>query len=252
MATRVLPFWSPKFARAYVITMRPYLLFVSGAAGLVGLSFIPDLTYGRILLAFVPLFLSYGFGQALTDCFQTDTDSLSAPYRPLVQGIVTRRQILTVSMIGLTAVVLVLAYLNPAILIIGIVILITQGKKLVKYGMQKVKEPIMQALPADIDRAEAELITDAHWPELLDEFLLLKKERKPLNDRYDELDEMIKKRFEGVPKALVDDFMVTGKWIDRKAFTVEAKRSWRKNIIRIESGTMSEGQLKKTKGAKKL
>ncbi len=121
MPTRVLPFWSPKFAQAYVITMRPYLLFISGAAGLVGLSFIPDLTCGRILLAFVPFFLSYGFGQALTDCFQTDTDSLSAPYRPLVQGIVTRRQILTVSMIGLTAVVLVLAYLNPVILIIGIV-----------------------------------------------------------------------------------------------------------------------------------
>ncbi len=121
MSTRVLPFWSPGFARAYVITMRPYLLFVSGAAGLLGLSFIPDPASGRVLLAFVPLFLSYGFGQALTDCFQTDTDSLSAPYRPLVRGIVSRRQILTVSMIGLTAVVLVLAYLNPAILVLGIV-----------------------------------------------------------------------------------------------------------------------------------
>jgi len=101
--------------------MRPYLLFVSGAAGLVGLSFIPDPALARVLLAFVPLFLSYGFGQALTDCFQTDTDSLSAPYRPLVRGIVSRRQILTVSMIGLTAVVLVLGYLNPVILALGVV-----------------------------------------------------------------------------------------------------------------------------------
>lgn len=92
----------------------------------------------------------------------------------------------------------------------------------------------------DIDRAEAELITDAHWPELLDEFMLLKKERKPLNDRYDELDEMIKKRFEGIEKALVDEFMVTGKWIDRKAFTVEAKRSWRKQIMRITNGGMKK------------
>ncbi len=121
MSASTLQFWSPGFARAYVVTMRPYLLFVSGAAGLVGLSFIPDPALGRVLLAFVPLFLSYGFGQALTDCFQTDTDSLSAPYRPLVRGIVSRRQILTVSMIGLTAVVLVLGYLNPVILAFGAV-----------------------------------------------------------------------------------------------------------------------------------
>ena len=36
------------------------------------------------------------------------------------------------------------------ILIIGVIILITQGKKLVKYGMEKVKEPIVKALPADM------------------------------------------------------------------------------------------------------
>jgi 4-hydroxybenzoate polyprenyltransferase len=119
MPSSAHPVWTPGFIRAYVVTMRPYLLFVSGAAGLVGLSFIPDPATGRVVLAFVPLFLSYGLGQALTDCFQTDTDSVSAPYRPLVRGIVTRRQILTVSLVGLTAVVLVLAYLNPVILVLG-------------------------------------------------------------------------------------------------------------------------------------
>jgi 4-hydroxybenzoate polyprenyltransferase len=99
--------------------MRPYLLFVSGAAGLVGLAFIPDPSTWRVVVAFVPLFLSYGLGQALTDCFQTDTDSLSAPYRPLVSGLVSRRQVLTVSLVGLVAVVLVLGYLNPTILVLG-------------------------------------------------------------------------------------------------------------------------------------
>ena len=75
--------------------------------------------------------------------------------------------------------------------------------------------------------------------------MILKKERKPLNDRYEELDEMIKKRFEGVDKAIVDDFLVTGRWIDRKAFTVEAKRSWRKQIVRIESETITKGKKNK-------
>jgi 4-hydroxybenzoate polyprenyltransferase len=119
MPSSVLSVWSPGFARAYLVTMRPYLLFVSGAAGLVGLSFVPELSPARAVLAFVPLFLSYGLGQALTDCFQTDTDALSAPYRPLVAGIVSRRQVLSVSLAGLTAVVLVLAYLNPLILVLG-------------------------------------------------------------------------------------------------------------------------------------
>jgi 4-hydroxybenzoate polyprenyltransferase len=100
--------------------MRPYLLFVSGAAGLVGLSFVRDPVAGRTVAGFVALFLSYGFGQALTDCFQTDTDSLSAPYRPLVSGAVTHRQVLTVSLAGLASVVAVLAWLNPVILILGL------------------------------------------------------------------------------------------------------------------------------------
>jgi len=43
MTTGFAPVWSMRFVRAYIVTMRPYLLFVSGAAGLVGLSFGADL-----------------------------------------------------------------------------------------------------------------------------------------------------------------------------------------------------------------
>jgi 4-hydroxybenzoate polyprenyltransferase len=120
MSADIAPVWSIRFVRAYLLTMRPYLLFVSGAAGLVGLSFIPPAAAPRVALAFVALFFSYGFGQALTDCFQTDTDSISAPYRPLVAGLISRRQVLTVSLVGLSAVVLVLAYLNPWVLTLGV------------------------------------------------------------------------------------------------------------------------------------
>jgi 4-hydroxybenzoate polyprenyltransferase len=108
-----------RFWRQYLTTMRPYLLFVSGAAGMVGLSFIEQPETWRTVLAFVPLFLSYGLGQALTDCFQTDTDALSSPYRPLVRKIISRKQVLIVSLIGLTAGVVILGYLNPVILIFG-------------------------------------------------------------------------------------------------------------------------------------
>jgi len=111
--------WSARFWSAYWTTMRPYLTFISGAAGLVGLAFIREPDYPRVALAFFPLFLSYGLGQALTDCFQMDTDALSSPYRPLVRGIISRTQVLAVSLVGLAAGVLILACLNPVILILG-------------------------------------------------------------------------------------------------------------------------------------
>lgn len=110
---------SLRFWRAYLITMRPYLLFVSGTAGAVGLAFIPTPVSWRLVLAFFPLFLSYGFGQALTDCFQTDTDSISSPYRPLVRGEVSRRSVMTVSLVGLVLGVLIVGYLSRVALVLA-------------------------------------------------------------------------------------------------------------------------------------
>ena len=69
--------------------MRPYLLFVSGASGLVGLALADSLVGPSLLVAALPFFLSYGLGQAITDTFQTDTDALSSPYRPLVRGAIS-------------------------------------------------------------------------------------------------------------------------------------------------------------------
>ena len=108
------------FWKAFWSTMRPYLIFVSGSAGLVGLAFIEEPGIARVVLAFIPLLLSYGLGQALTDCFQTDTDALSSPYRPLIKGIISRKQVLSVSLAGLTLAILIMTYLNQVILIFGI------------------------------------------------------------------------------------------------------------------------------------
>jgi 4-hydroxybenzoate polyprenyltransferase len=119
MEETMYPIWSRGFLRSYLVTMRPYLLFISGSAGLVGLAFIEAPATIRVLLVSVLLFFSYGLGQALTDCFQTDTDALSAGYRPLVKGIISRKQVLGVSLTGLIGVVSALGYVNPKILIFG-------------------------------------------------------------------------------------------------------------------------------------
>jgi len=113
-------FMSLTFWKAFWLTMRPYLIFISGAAGLVGLSFIEHPHPYRIMLAFWPLLFSYGFGQALTDCFQIDTDTLSSPYRPLVRGVITRKQVLRTSLAGLISGIVLLTCLNPLILVPGI------------------------------------------------------------------------------------------------------------------------------------
>lgn len=97
------------FLRGYLVTMRPYLLFVSGITGIAGLSFAPELPTITLLVLSVAFFFSYGFGQALTDCFQTDTDSLSSPYRPLTQGRLRKRDVMGVSLIGLSLVGIILA-----------------------------------------------------------------------------------------------------------------------------------------------
>jgi geranylgeranylglycerol-phosphate geranylgeranyltransferase len=102
------------FSRSYLIHMRPYLLFISGVAGAAGMV----LNNGRhnipeLIIAFLPLFLGYGFGQALTDCFQTDTDSISAPYRPLSKGTISRKQVLIVSIAGLSLSAFIYLIYNP-------------------------------------------------------------------------------------------------------------------------------------------
>lgn len=104
---RTLAFW-----RSYAVTARPHLLFVSGAAGLAGLALAPEMSWPTFAAAAVVFFLVYGFGQALTDTTQIDTDSLSAPYRPLCRGLVTPRQIAAVSLLGLIGCAVVLVMQN--------------------------------------------------------------------------------------------------------------------------------------------
>jgi 4-hydroxybenzoate polyprenyltransferase len=107
------------FAKDYLITMRPYLLFVSGVTGICGMSFIDELSISKSILIFLASFLSYGFGQALTDCFQTDTDSISSPYRPLTQGRISKSQVLAVSITGLILCISIFTIYNPVNLLFG-------------------------------------------------------------------------------------------------------------------------------------
>jgi len=104
---------STTFWRAYWVTLRPCLFFVSGVSGMVGLAIPGDTNLPVFTAAFAAFFFSYGLGQALTDVSQTDTDAISSPYRPLVQGLINPRQVLGVSLVGLAACALIFFVCNP-------------------------------------------------------------------------------------------------------------------------------------------
>ena len=119
---KIHPVYSFQFWKCYFIQMRPYLLFISGIAGMTGMAMSPGFaTAGwKVYVAIIPFFTGYGFGQALTDCFQTDTDKLSAPYRPLSKGIVSVRSVLIVSIAGLLASGIVFYLLNPVCFLLSL------------------------------------------------------------------------------------------------------------------------------------
>jgi 4-hydroxybenzoate polyprenyltransferase len=102
MATRApVTVDSADFWRAFATTLRPYLMFISGAAGMVGLALAGELDRPVFVGSSMVFFLSYGLGQSVTDVFQTDTDALSAPERPLVRGEVRPQDVLGVALAGL-------------------------------------------------------------------------------------------------------------------------------------------------------
>ncbi|WP_131783714.1 UbiA family prenyltransferase [Legionella gresilensis] len=93
-----IPSLTFSFWKSYFILMRPYLLFISGITGLLGMAQAQAPFSLIFIILFLVFFFSYGAGQALTDCYQIDTDSLSSPYRPLVTGQLNKESVFFVSL----------------------------------------------------------------------------------------------------------------------------------------------------------
>ena len=80
-----------RFTRAYVKSMRIYFGFITGIAGLLGLSFYEflnpgSLSFGRTTLILAALFSAYGVNQVINDYFGLKEDRVNAPNRPMVTG----------------------------------------------------------------------------------------------------------------------------------------------------------------------
>jgi 4-hydroxybenzoate polyprenyltransferase len=147
-------FGSLNYWKSYIIHMRPYLFFVSGIAGLSGIALAnpSDFPVWKSLCLYIPFYLGYGFGQALTDCFQTDTDKISAPYRPLSKGLISVQSVFWTSLTGLLVIGIILLSFHYKSFILSLIAVFglatyTYVKKNISLGGPFYNAWIMAILP---------------------------------------------------------------------------------------------------------
>ena len=79
----------------------------------------------------------------------------------------------------------------------------------------------------DVKRDALEILTDSE----LEDQLKRRSELSPLADEYDDLNELLKEKFKEQPKIVVGDWLITGKYQDRK----DGKKVWLTKIEKLPS-----------------
>jgi len=83
----------------------------------------------------------------------------------------------------------------------------------------------------EIKRDALEFTEDPEMEEKLERW----NELKPLVAESKALDRQFKKASEGQEKLIVGDFLITGKEVERKGYTIEDSIYWKKKIVRLEA-----------------
>lgn len=98
--------------------------------------------------------------------------------------------------------------------------------------------PYVHICRPPIRGTEVEIMDDQRLAAMLDRL----DELKPYVDEYKQIDDQLKKILEGKEKLLVGNWMITGKWIEKKSYDVPAEikekyvtvtRYWKRNIEKI-------------------
>jgi CRISPR/Cas system-associated exonuclease Cas4 (RecB family) len=76
---------------------------------------------------------------------------------------------------------------------------------------------------------EIEIVDDAELSAALDRF----HELKPLSKEYDELGKFIGQTVNGKEKLMIGDYIITGKWVEKRESVTPASRYWRRKIDKI-------------------
>lgn len=98
--------------------------------------------------------------------------------------------------------------------------------------------PYVHICRPPIHGTEVEIMDDQQLAAMLDRL----DELKPYVDEYKQIDDQLKKILEGKEKLFVGNWMITGKWIEKKSYDVPAEikeryvtvtRYWKRNIEKI-------------------
>lgn len=81
----------------------------------------------------------------------------------------------------------------------------------------------------EINRNELEIIIDTE----LEEMLARREELKEAASEYTEVDTFVKAKFASREKLCIGDYIVTGKWIEKKEYTVKAMKYMKYKIVRM-------------------
>ena len=99
--------------------MRPYLFFITGIAGWLGILFAntsPSILRQIVVLGI--LFLSWGINQIVNDLLGVKEDKINAPHRPIASGELKQRHVLLVTLFLFLLGAIITYFLNPYALII--------------------------------------------------------------------------------------------------------------------------------------
>jgi len=111
-----------KFIWAYLKSMRPYLFFVTGVAGWLGIVFSGvEANIFKQLVVLTVLFFSWGINQIINDYLGRKEDRINAPHRPMVSGELNVRYALVTTFILFVLGGIISFFLNPYALIIYLI-----------------------------------------------------------------------------------------------------------------------------------
>ena len=107
-------FFSKAVIFAYVKSMRPYLFFLSGMAGWLGVLFSGTTSsIGRTTAVLSVVFIGWGVNQVINDLFGLKEDKINAPHRPLITGALPMKQAIIFSIFFFALGGLITFLLNP-------------------------------------------------------------------------------------------------------------------------------------------
>ena len=118
-------FFSKAVIFAYVKSMRPYLFFLSGMAGWLGVLFSgATSSVGRTTVVLSVVFIGWGVNQVINDLLGLKEDKINAPHRPLITGELPIKQAVIFSIFFFVLGGLITFLLNPKALVLFILVFV--------------------------------------------------------------------------------------------------------------------------------